>query len=135
MTLKKKKAELVSASSIELIEGMEKRGKSGHDFYWHIYCNGVRAGQVYIDYITDPVLGNHAAINIFLNKKSQGKGIGRVGYRSACKKSGLETIYAHMRKTNIPSKKAALAAGFKELHDERFIQLVMVWKKSEQEQA
>lgn len=114
-------------SSIELIEGKAKKGNKLYDFYWHIYSNNVRAGRVYINYTNDPILGNHASIQIFLNKKSQGKGIGSIGYNEACKKSGLNTIYAHMRKNNISSKKAAIAAGFVEVKNPKFIQLVMVW--------
>lgn len=114
---------------IELIEGKGGKSEKKPIFYWHIFSNSIRAGQVYIDIIDDPILGSHASIHIFLNKKSQGKGIGRVGYSEACKKSGLQTIYAHMRKNNLPSKKAAMAAGFQEVKDDRFSQLVMVWNR------
>lgn len=127
MTASKKNDKRVAESSIELVEGRSKKGSSGHEFYWHIYSDKVRSGYVYIDLVEDQVLGKHASIHIFLNKKSQGKGIGRVGYREACVRSGLNKIYAHMRKNNIASKKAALAAGFKEIEDKRFSQLLMVW--------
>jgi RimJ/RimL family protein N-acetyltransferase len=125
----KKDENLSPPSKVELIEGRQKKGHGAHDFYWHIYSNHIRAGQVYIDYIEDPVIGKHASIHIFLNKKSQGKGIGRIGYREACTKSKLNVIYAHMRKNNIASKKAALAAGFFEVKNEKFNQLVMMWQK------
>lgn len=128
MATLKKINEQVNYDSIKLIEGkVKKSNSSGHDFYWHIYANAVRAGQVYIDFVENPVLGRHAAINIFLNQKSQSKGIGRIGYEQACKKSNLDTVYAHMRKNNLASKKAAKAAGFTEITDERFNQVVMIW--------
>ena len=129
MAVQKKKEE-AELSTIELVEGKGKRGNNGYDFYWHIFKNGVRAGQVYINYTDDPIIGKHASIQIFLNKKSQGQGIGRIGYKEACIKSGLDTIYAHMRKNNLASRKAAIAAGFQEVKDERFIQFVMVWHKN-----
>lgn len=122
-----KKTEIRNDIIIELVEGKSKE----HAFYWHIYANNIRAGQVYIDMVDDPILGIHASIHIFLNKKSQGKGIGRVGYFQACVKSGLIKIYAHMRKSNLASKHAAIAAGFKEVTDEKFPQLVMLWEKAE----
>lgn len=125
MTAGKQNKESNTSTLIELIEGKSKK----YSYYWHIYSDKVRAGYVFINYSDDPVLGKHASIQIFLNKKSQGKGIGRIGYREACKKSGLDIIYAHMRKNNIASKKAAIAAGFQEVQDERFNQSVMVWHK------
>ncbi|HTN45524.1 MAG TPA: GNAT family protein [Flavipsychrobacter sp.] len=121
------KLQIPDPLSIELIEG--KGNKSGHNFYWHIYANTVVAGKVYIDFIEDEILNRHASIHIFLNKKSQGKGIGRVAYAQACLKSGLNEIYAHMRKSNMASKKAAQAAGFVEVKDPRLSQLLLVWKK------
>lgn len=111
---------------VELIEG--KGGQGKHLRYWHIFSEGKRAGKVYIDLADDEILGKHNAIQIFLNKASQGKGIGRLGYKIACETSGFSEIYAHMRKSNIASKKAALAAGFVEVKNEKLIQLVLVWK-------
>lgn len=125
--MQKKVVDLTNMPSVELVEGSKSKL---HAFYWHIYANEVRAGQVYIDLIDDPILGRHASIHIFLNKKNQGKGIGKIGYAKACQKSGLDEIYAHMRKSNIPSKRAASAAGFEEVINENFHQLVMVWKKT-----
>jgi RimJ/RimL family protein N-acetyltransferase len=112
---------------VTLVEG-SKTSKE-HAFYWHIYSKTKRAGQVYIDLANDPILGDHHSIHIFLNKTSQGQGIGRIGYKEACVRSGLDKIYAHMRKSNLASKRAAEAAGFKEVHHDAFTQLVLVWKK------
>ena len=123
----KKTKEQTPAEKIELIEG--KGAGHEHLFYWHIYADGVRAGQVYINEADDPALGKHASVSIFLNKTSQGRGIGRVGYREACLNSGLNKVYAHMKKSNIMSKQAAFAAGFKEIDNMTFPQLVLVWER------
>ena len=44
-------------------------------------------------------------------------------------KSKYDIIYAHMRKSNIASKKAAIAAGFRELKIPKYTQLIMIWKR------
>lgn len=129
MTTQKVNEHIKNKSDVELIPRKSVKKDSGHEFYWHIFFNTTRAGKVYIDLIIDPIIGKHASIHIFLNKKNQGKGIGRIGYKKACELSGLPVIYAHMRKNNTASKKAALAAGFEIVDDERFTQLVMKWNR------
>ena len=97
--------------------------------YWHIFLKDTRVGKIYIDFIENEVLGNHPAIDIFINQQFQGLGIGKHAYSLACEKSGLDFVYMHTRKSNIASIKAASAAGFVEVNDIRFRQTVMVWKK------
>ena len=65
----KKKADTTIPSSIQLIEG-KGRKSSGAEFYWHIYSDNIHAGQVYINFVDDPILGKHHSIHIFLNKKN-----------------------------------------------------------------
>lgn len=100
----------------------QKRGK-----YWHIFYGEKRVGKIYIDYFNNEILGNHPAIEIFINKGYQGRGIGAYSYELACKESGLKKIYMHARKSNPASIRAASIAGFIEVSDPSFKQTVMVW--------
>ena len=92
---------------------------------WRIEVGGVRAGEVFINLIDEPPLGAHASIQIYLNIKSQGRGIGRVAYLKACQLSQHNTVYAHMRKSNVPSRHAAEAAGFVDATPIGYNQLIM----------
>jgi hypothetical protein len=92
---------------------------------WRIEVGGVRAGEVFINIIDEPPLGLHASIQIYLNIKSQGRGIGRVAYLKACQQSQHEAIYAHMRKSNTASRRAAEAAGFVDATPSGYNQLIM----------
>lgn len=123
--------EPIPASEVTL-----KRSKGGPDRgggpggeAWTVFASGKRAGVVFINWIDEPPLGPHASIQIFLNQQSQGRGIGRAGYRKAVEASTYDTIYAHMRKTNIASHKAAEAAGFVDVTKASDLQTVMVWKR------
>jgi hypothetical protein len=93
---------------------------------WRIEVGGIRAGEVYINVIDEPPLGYHASIQIYLNIKSQGRGIGRIAYLKACLCSRHDTIYAHMRKSNIASRRAAEAAGFIDATPHGYNQLIMM---------
>lgn len=101
-------------------------------FYWHIFAGTSRAGAVSTNIIDEPPLGRHASISIQLNKTHQGKGIGRIAYGLACRASGFPTVYAHMRKSNLASRKAAEHAGFVVVHDYPGRQLLMRWDRSAQ---
>lgn len=57
-------------------------------------------------------MANTHPFKFLLIKKSQGKQIGRIAYRLAAEASKYDTIYAHMRKSNIASQQAAEKAGF-----------------------
>lgn len=102
-------------------------GPGGHK--WRIDCRGQRAGEVFINVIDEKPVGEHASIQIFLNAKSQGRGIGRLGYEMACRASQHAVIYAHMRKSNLASRKAAQAAGFVEASLPGMTQLLMKWTR------
>ncbi|QQD71575.1 GNAT family N-acetyltransferase [Acidithiobacillus ferrivorans] len=119
----------VSASEVDLISiaGTPGKGKGPGGGKWRIEVNGVRAGEVYINVIDEPPIGRHASLQIYLNIKSQGRGIGRVGYAKACQLSVHETVYAHIRRSNVASRRAAEAAGFVDATPSGFIQLILRW--------
>jgi hypothetical protein len=100
-------------------------GKGG--FHWSIFWNDKRAGKVYINMVDLKPIGLHPSIQIYLNKSSQGRHIGRVAYQKACEASNYDTIYAHMKKSNLASRKAAEAAGFKAIKMAGITQLLLRW--------
>jgi hypothetical protein len=96
---------------------------------WRIEANGKRAGVIFINIIDKPPIGQHASIQIFLNIANRNKGIGTIAYKLACKNSKYDIIYAHMRKSNTASKRAAEKAGFKEITFPNYKQLIMIWQR------
>lgn len=121
----------VSPDDIRLEDGAGSRGRGagpgGH--YWHVFIGDKRVGHVYINLIDEEPVGRHASIQIQINKTDQRRGIGKVVYGMAAERSSHNTIYAHMRKSNIGSRKAAEAAGFEVVNDERVRQLLMRWTR------
>ena len=104
-------------------------GKSAGGHYWHIYSGGVRAGRVFIEPANQPPFGPHYSIQIHINQACRGRGIGSVAYRLACETSGCSEIYAHMRKSNIASRRAAEKAGFGVVARPGIRQLSLVWRR------
>lgn len=107
------------------VRGTPGKGEGPGGEKWRIEVLGARAGEVYINVIDEPPLGLHASLQIYLNIKSQGRGIGRIGYEKACLQSRHDVIYAHMRRSNIASRRAAEAAGFVDATPEGFTQLIL----------
>ena len=80
---------------------------------------------MFINIIDEPPLGTHPSLQIFLNRESQGRQIGRHAYRAACLASQYDIIYAHMRKSNIASRRAAEEAGFEDVTPKDHSQLIL----------
>jgi hypothetical protein len=114
---------------IEFVRGKLSRCKKEppDKYFWNIFFRKERAGKVWIDLMDFPPLGRQASIQIFLNKKNQGKHIGRIAYERACRLSHYDVVYASMRKNNIASYRSAQAAGFREVKNTAFRQRVMKW--------
>ncbi|WP_212566708.1 GNAT family N-acetyltransferase [Stutzerimonas stutzeri] len=92
-------------------------------------ANAKRAGIAYINMVDDPIRGNHPSFHVFLNRPSQGRQIGRIAYQRCCELSRYDVVYAHMRKSNTASRKAAEHAGFVEATAPEDSQLVLVWRR------
>lgn len=122
-----------TAADVELIrmKGTPNRGGGPGGEAWRIDANGKRAGVVFINLIDEPPIGPHASIQIYLNAASQGRRIGRIAYRKASELSAHAVIYAHMRKSNIASRRAAEEAGFKDATPAGHAQLLMVRRRVE----
>lgn len=121
----------VSADQIKLVRaaGTKTRGGGKGGEAWIIQVEEKRAGTVFINIIEDSQRGTHPSVQIFLNRTNQGRQIGRVAYRAACMASQYDEIYAHMRKSNAASKKAAHYAGFEDATTSGDTQLVMRWRR------
>jgi len=109
------------------VKGTPERGGGPGGEAWTIEVAGQVAGDIFINVIDEPPIGQHASVQIFLNRKSQGRQIGRVAYRAACEASHHSVIYAHMRKSNIASRRAAEMAGFKDVSPQGYTQLILCW--------
>jgi RimJ/RimL family protein N-acetyltransferase len=125
--------ERVSAADVRLVRGKggAKTGGGQGGEAWAIFHKATRAGRIYINWIDEPPIGPHASIQIYLNRQSQGRGVGRTAYRLASEKSQYDTIYAHMRKSNEASRRAAVAAGYEDVPSADHSQCLMRWVRQE----
>lgn len=120
-----------TADDIILKKGKGSPGRGGgpRGFYWNIAAWGQSAGKVFINWIDEPPIGPHASLQIFLNKKSRGKHIGRIVYAQACTLSSFDEVYAHIAKSNLASIKSALAAGFTKVTHSQIRQSLLKWTR------
>jgi len=127
-TTKPRECERVSPIAVEMKRGSgsPKAGGMPGGFFWHIYHLGQHVGRVFVNY---HAATGRASIQIFLNRKSQSKGIGRIAYQRACEQCGYPRVYALMKRSNVASQKAANAAGFYEVPLSTS-QVTMLWTKT-----
>jgi hypothetical protein len=121
----------INEENVQVIKASGTKGKGGDHGgeYWIIIAWGKRAGKAYINIVDDPARGPHPSFHIFLNKQSQGRRVGSYAYKKCCEASSYDTIYAHMRKSNIASIKSAKFAGFTDATTPCDNQYVMVWNR------
>ena len=108
--------------------GSERGGGPG-GFAWDIYAGDEIAGEVFINLAEK---GQHAGqpfLEIYINRKNQGRKIGRLAYRLAVEQSFYNTVFAIMRKSNIASWRAAEEAGFVDDTSPGATQKAMVWRR------
>jgi RimJ/RimL family protein N-acetyltransferase len=124
-------ASAFTAEQVQLVRttGTPDRGGGPGGEAWRIEADGKRAGIVFVNKIDEPPIGPHASIQIYLNMPHQGRKIGRIAYRKACEASAYDTIYAHMRKSNVASRRAAEEAGFKDVTPPDGSQLLMMRRR------
>lgn len=97
---------------------------------WEIYAGDELAGETYINIIDEAPFGRHASIQIYINRQNQGRKIGRTAYRLAAEESAYDAVYAHMRKSNLASSRAAEEAGFVDATPQGATQKVMAWRRT-----
>lgn len=121
----------VAPEDLEFVRtpGTSERGGGPGGEAWSIFAEAKRAGSAYINMAEDPIRGRHASFHVFLNRPNQGRQIGREAYRLCCAESQHDEIYAHMRKSNVASRKAAEHAGFVDASAPCDTQLVMLWRR------
>lgn len=121
----------VRPEDVRLLQGRGSRGRGGGPggSYWHVHVGEQRVGHVYVNVIDTEPVGRHASIQIQLNVGAQGRGIGRIAYRLASEQSGHDVVYAHMRKSNAASRRAAEHAGFRVVENPQVTQLLMRWTR------
>lgn len=125
------KRQPVEAERVELVAGKGAAGRGGGTggHYWHIHVDGTRVGHIFINIIRDEHFGEHPSVQIHINQTHRGRQIGRAAYRLACEQSGYPTVYAHMRKSNTASRRAAEEAGFEPVTNAGIKQLSMIWRR------
>jgi RimJ/RimL family protein N-acetyltransferase len=115
---------------IERVKGTPGKGGDPGGEAWSICVGTEKVGDIYINQIDEPPVGKHASIQIYLNRTAQGRGIGRVAYRLASEASRNDVIYAHMRKINVASRRAAEEAGYVDAALPGTAQLIMKWTRN-----
>jgi RimJ/RimL family protein N-acetyltransferase len=96
---------------------------------WQLLHQGRRAGTVSILCYEENGQVVKGSIDVQLNAKSRGRGIGTIAFRRASELSGLPEVFACIRKNNIASRIAAERAGFKPTVDQPSAELNMVWRR------
>ena len=126
-------SERVAASEVRLerVRGTPGKGGDPGGEAWDICVGSEKVGDIYINQIDEAPVGKHASIQIYLNRTAQGRGIGRVAYRLASEESRNEVIYAHMRKINVASRRAAEEAGYVDAALPGTAQLIMKWTRKQ----
>ncbi len=98
---------------------------------WHILHQGKQAGRVSILYCEDYGQVAKASIDVQLNRKSRGRGIGTVAFQRASELSGFPEIFASIAKGNIASRKAAMRAGFFSDPQDPTGEFNLIWRRAQ----
>jgi RimJ/RimL family protein N-acetyltransferase len=114
---------------LEQVKGTPGKGGGAGGEAWEIHAGNEKVGDIYINLIDEAPVGKHASIQIYLNRTAQGRGIGRVAYRLASEASRNDVIFAHMRKINVASRRAAEEAGYVDAALPGTNQLIMKWTR------
>lgn len=121
----------VSPESIMFIPMRPGRKRGVRRVAWRVMHAGQRAGTVAILCHEENGAVVKPSIDVQLNKRSQGRGIGTLAFQRAAELSGFKQVFASIAKKNIASRIAAKRAGFVELAPEASGELVLVWRRVE----
>lgn len=106
-------------------KGSPGRGGGRGGEAWRVDVAGRRAGVAFINLIDEPPLGLHASVQVHLNLAHQGRGIGRIVFAKAFDSSRYDTVYAHVRKSNVASRRALEYAGFVDATPDSHQQIIL----------
>jgi len=96
---------------------------------WRIQVDGKACGFVKFHPKIDQVFKSYVSVDFQVPKPQQGKHIGRIALQQAIESSAYSIFVAHLRKSNIGSKKALDAVGFQECENPDSKQLTMIFRK------
>ena len=116
----------VKEYDVRLVRRAAKNVKS-----WWIYVKGHHVGRVQIEQLRDvsnpPYMKKFACITLLVEKKWQGRHIGRWAYKKAAWKSQLRTVFARMRRSEHANIAAAKAAGFVRVFPKARRYIILRW--------
>lgn len=112
-------------SSRVIVQKMKAKDFEG----WKIEVDGNACGFVKFHPKLDQVFKSHVSVDFQVPKPKQGKHIGRIALQQAIESSAYSIFVAHLRKSNIASKKALEAVGFQECENPESKQLTMIFRK------
>lgn len=81
-----------------------------YEQYWHVYYAKARVGKIYTEKRKG---GEELWLNMFINERFQGKGIGSAALNQVCVRIGKQPLYAEIKKSNIASQRVFKKVGFK----------------------
>lgn len=96
---------------------------------WRIEYEGKTCGKIKFIPKSDHFFKKHVTVDFQIQSSLRGKHIGRIALNKAISSSTHSLFVAHLRKSNLPSKKALEAAGFQEIKHPESKQLCMYLKK------
>lgn len=95
---------------------------------WKVLLDDEACGFVKFHPKVDEIFKKHVTVDFAIPKAKRGMHIGRFALRKAIIASIHQLFVAHLRKSNLPSKKALEAVGFEEAKDDSK-QLCMIYRK------
>ena len=121
---RKQRNDFFSKSDVK-VEKMVTKDYEG----WKIIVNGTSSGFVKFKPKIDGIFKKYVTVDFLIPKAKRGKHIGRIALAKAIKSSIHSIFVAHLRKSNIASKKALISVGFVQHDYPGNKQLCMVFKK------
>lgn len=121
-------AKRATPNDVVLVPGRTTKIENVQRFYWRVTHLGKTVGHVSISFVARGKAVD-SSIDVQLNRKSRGRGIGTIVFLRACELSGLPEVLASIRKGNIASRLAATRAGFVPLESQPSGELLMIWRR------
>lgn len=96
-----------------------------YEQYWHVYYAKTRVGKIY----TEKRKGTEELwLNMFINERFQGKGIGSAALNQVCVRIGKQPLFAEIKKSNTASQRVFKKVGFKQFKENEAGQDILMRK-------